>query len=150
MTSSHPWVADGFYLAAGLLFLGKFLTWEEASQTDPRKRLRLVAIGVTCTVVALTLAIFGNHKLSSQSPPSPNKEDIASEVWKRAPSTAPLLPHGEITKEGATPDRTQAPRISKPLAEPNASKLPVNSDDIPVPWLIVSGYRSQTENQACG
>ena|SRR3981189_2764655 len=38
MTSSHPWLGDVFYLAGGILFIVKFLTWEDARQLDTVKR----------------------------------------------------------------------------------------------------------------
>jgi len=87
-TSGYPWVADGFYLVAGLLFLVKFLTWEEGRQQDLKRRL-MMDLGTSVLAVCMVgLACWGNHKLNSR-PQAPTKEDIAEEVWRRAPVAAP-------------------------------------------------------------
>ena len=86
MTSGHPLIPDSFYLLAGLLFLAKFLTWEEARQQDPKKRTIIIIVGTLITLIIVGGAIFGNHKLNAQLSPALTKEEIASEVWRRAPT----------------------------------------------------------------
>jgi acyl carrier protein len=61
MTSSHPWAADGFYLAGTALFLCKFWTWEETSRQPPMKK-RVLQAAVTVLAVAIAVAaVFWNH-----------------------------------------------------------------------------------------
>jgi|NGEPerStandDraft_6_1074524.scaffolds.fasta_scaffold08182_3 hypothetical protein len=67
MTSGVPYhvlLADIFYCIAGVLFIWKFLTWEDAKQQDSHKRRDISAIAIGCTVVVLVVAVGGNHYLN--------------------------------------------------------------------------------------
>jgi hypothetical protein len=70
MTSSHPWIADAFYLAGAVLFLTKFLTWEEAKQQERTIRRRTSTYAIAGTVLVTISAVWGNHNLN-QSPTTP-------------------------------------------------------------------------------
>src|SRR5580704_14318204 len=63
-TSSHPWLADVFYLAGGILFIVKFLTWEDARQLDAVKRRNSYGLAIGLTLIVLCVAIWGNHRLN--------------------------------------------------------------------------------------
>jgi hypothetical protein len=71
MTSSHPWIADVFYLLGALLFLMKFLTWEEAHQQDPKQRVKFMTSGVLIVFVLSALMMIGNHKLNENAVDKP-------------------------------------------------------------------------------
>jgi hypothetical protein len=64
MTSSHPLLADLFYLVGSSLFLLKFLTWEEHKNQPTATRRKWSIIGVTVTALLTFLAILGTHKLN--------------------------------------------------------------------------------------
>ncbi len=59
MTSSHAWLADVFYLAGGILFIVKFLTWEDARQLDSLKRRNSYGLAIGLTLIVLCAAIWG-------------------------------------------------------------------------------------------
>src|SRR5215469_8241561 len=63
MTSPHTLVADGFFVVAAVLFLAKFLTWEEANQGNRPRRILVSAIVFISTLVISATAIVGNHYL---------------------------------------------------------------------------------------
>src|ERR1017187_5148616 len=71
MTSSHPLIADGSYIAAAVLFLSKFVTWEETRQQDDGARLKVVVGGVGITLAVLSASIFGNHRLNASKQVKP-------------------------------------------------------------------------------
>jgi hypothetical protein len=88
MTSNHPWLADVFYVAAGILFLAKFLTWEDARQLDRPKRNRSYGLAIGLTLAALCIAIWGDHRLSApevvQSPPVKYTPETTAENTPKA------------------------------------------------------------------
>jgi len=65
MTSSHAWLADVFYLAGGILFIVKFLTWEDARQLDSLKRRNSYGLAIGLTLIVLCAAIWGDHRLNA-------------------------------------------------------------------------------------
>jgi hypothetical protein len=64
MTSGHPILADICYALGSVLFVTKFLTWEENKQQAPTKRRAVSGIGVAVTVLLLVLAVWGTGKLN--------------------------------------------------------------------------------------
>src|SRR5580704_5899659 len=65
MTSNHPWLADVFYLAGGILLITKFLTWEVARELDRPKRYKSYVLVIGLSLVVLCTAIWGDHRLSA-------------------------------------------------------------------------------------
>ena len=61
MNPPSPIIADFFFLAAGGLFLCKFLTWGQARRHTRKNLISALAIG--CTVLVVAVAILGNHYL---------------------------------------------------------------------------------------
>jgi hypothetical protein len=78
MTSSHPWLADVFYLAGGILFIVKFLTWEDARQLDAAKRRNSYGLAIGLTLIVLCAAIWGNHRLNAPGQDAPRVVQSAS------------------------------------------------------------------------
>lgn len=86
MTSGHAFVADGFYIASAVLFIFKFLTWEEA-KSAPNK---VIAYGLLITLLVLVVAIGGNHLMNAStdkpaarnSPPKEQAVEIRHPVTK--------------------------------------------------------------------
>lgn len=72
MASPHPLVADGFFTAATMLFLAKFVTWEEA-HNQASGRAKVITLGVSISLIVLLIAIGGNHLLN-RSPNAAIKE----------------------------------------------------------------------------
>lgn len=128
MTSGHPWIADGFYIAGAILFLTKFLTWEEAKPQDAKKSRRVIVPGAAATLMLSALAILGNHRMNALSATALTKEAIAGEVWKSAPKvpvpslpakpredqTAILEKGSRWTGETAKPDNARPKDMSRP------------------------------------
>jgi hypothetical protein len=73
MTSNHPWIADVFFLAGSILFLARFLTWEEAKSHDKVTRAFIVQSTTIVTVLICIGSIAGNHYLNRAAviPPIP-------------------------------------------------------------------------------
>lgn len=66
-TSGHPWIADAFYVCSAVLFVTKFLTWEDIRQQEPKRRRRANSLALAISVVVLAFAIAGNHHLNQSS-----------------------------------------------------------------------------------
>src|SRR6266436_5587600 len=64
-TTERPFIADFFYLASAVLFIVKFLTWEDARQLDKPKRNKSYALAIGSALIVLCGMILGNHKLSA-------------------------------------------------------------------------------------
>jgi hypothetical protein len=101
MTSGHPFIADGFVVAATALFIAKFVTWEDA-----RKHAKwVVPVACIASAVLCAGAITGNHIL--------NRPPAATVV-----SSSPTVTPGDVAnaaKNGATEGVKQA------LAAPSIS-----------------------------
>ncbi len=69
MTSSHPNLADAFFVVGALLFIGKFVSWED---TKKHTRRALITVVVSVSIVLMTIgAIWGNHHINAVSIPAP-------------------------------------------------------------------------------
>ena len=64
MTSAHPWLTDISFVASAILFLAKFVNWEEARTTDGKRRWDTIAIAGLCTALLSVLLIWVNHQLN--------------------------------------------------------------------------------------
>jgi hypothetical protein len=67
MTSGHPFIADIFFVGGSALFIVRFLTWEEARQLEPKKRLKVTAWALVLTFLVFASAVAGNHRLNTPS-----------------------------------------------------------------------------------
>ena len=104
MTSNHPWLADVFYLIGGILFLAKFLTWEETRQQDKPKRQRSQVVAIGSTFLVLGVAIAGNH--------------LINPLRKAAPSAPPNVFQSHSADKSAEVPRETPPEITRPSARP--------------------------------
>ena len=86
MASGLAFVADLFYLAALILGLSKFLSWE-LSKRHEKKRLIHVVTVLICVILAVG-AICGNHYLNRHSMAS----EIVAGIWGKM---SPLMPKPE-------------------------------------------------------
>ena len=64
MTSGHPLIADFFFLVSGLLFLFKFVTWDEVTPVLGNRKLGAISLAAFATAVLIGGAIWGNHYLN--------------------------------------------------------------------------------------
>ena len=64
MTSAHPWLGDVFLVTSAVLFLAKFLTWEEARQQTPSLRHRISLLAILITAMVSIASILGSHYLN--------------------------------------------------------------------------------------
>jgi len=106
MTSGHPWIADAFYVAGGVLFLVKFLTWEDAKAQPKNKRILLMVMGSALTVLLTVAVMLGNHALNRGKP---LPQEVAEEVIKHLPR-----PLAQNAPEAEKPTaRKEAPTVSQ-------------------------------------
>ncbi len=116
MTTPHPFVADGFFIAGAALFLVKFVTWEEARVQA--SRVKLIFAGVVITLVILVIAIGGNHALDrSFKRPDASKPDVIP---------APGPPNTPVKRN--LPEVLHHPKILN-LSKVDAEILPVLIED---------------------
>jgi acyl carrier protein len=67
LTSGHPWAADVFFVVGAVIFLAKFLTWEDARQ-QPGVSKKLLFGGITILVLIFTLlALRWDHTINQAS-----------------------------------------------------------------------------------
>ena len=78
MTSSHPLIADAFYLASGALFTVKFLTWEDARQQERNRRRLICAFVIIAAIIVVTGAVEMNHWIN-KGVPTTAANDITAE-----------------------------------------------------------------------
>ena len=91
MTSPYPLVAGGFFSVAAVLFLAKFVTWEEArAQTSSRGKV--IVIGTVITAFILILAIGGNHLLHRPVVTSIKPALAATPSSASPPTSKPAIP----------------------------------------------------------
>jgi hypothetical protein len=69
MTSNHPIQADVSYVLGAVLFVAKLLTWEEAKQQPPTKRIIGFSFGIGAVIIVTVLSIWGNHRLNEVATP---------------------------------------------------------------------------------
>ncbi len=105
-TSSHPWVADAFYVFSTVLFVVKFFTWEDIRQQEPARRWRANSLAVAASVAVLALAITGNHHLN----PSSTSSSVPNQITPTQvqPSNEPLSTPAISSETHATKDDNRA------------------------------------------
>src|ERR1700694_1792186 len=111
MTSSHPWLADGFYLAGGILFIVKFLTWEDARQLDTVKRRNSYGLAIGLTLIVLCAAIWGNHRLNAP------RQDVPRVVQPPSVEHPPETTVENTPKAGAKKQPAQGAEPSTPSSK---------------------------------
>jgi hypothetical protein len=62
MTSTHPNLADSFFIAGSALFIAKFLSWEDAKKHG--KRGAITALTMTAIATITIGALWGNHRIN--------------------------------------------------------------------------------------
>lgn len=88
----HVLIADCLYFAAAVLFLVKFVTWEEAKHQSKQKRI-LVSVSTTlCTLLVTGLLIFSNHRL--------NRQKLATQPVRGGPGNCSAGQTGDATATG--------------------------------------------------
>jgi len=114
MTSNHSALADFFFSASAILFVPKFLTWEDARQLDGLKRRNSYALAIGLTLIVLCVAIWGNHKLNS------SRQDVPR-VVQSPPIERPLEKKPEDTlKAGAQQKQGAEPSIPSSKSNPKS------------------------------
>jgi len=111
LTSGHPWAADGFCVVASVLFLAKFLTWEDARKQSGPGKFWLLGGTTVLVLIFTTLALRWDHTIdqltsapSSQGPPAARTVGVVGQTLPRG-SGAPKEPSGNMespTAEGQT------------------------------------------------
>ena len=109
MTSSHPYVADAFFLVGTVFFLVRFWTWEEAKNGGDGKKI----IAIVCVLATLILSgsIYWNHHIN-WSPQGPTPRDAE-------------MPKPTV---GPTPPALQPVKITSQSGSMTFSALPLNPD----------------------
>jgi cytoskeletal protein RodZ len=107
-TSSHPWIADAFYVASAILFVAKFITWEDV---DPTRRRGANSITVLVVAIILVLVIGGNHRLNPKG--KSDAPNLASEASKTA-NESPGKNADSTKKLEQSPAKDQATSKSSP------------------------------------
>lgn len=99
MTSSHALIADGLFLVGMMLFLSKFVTWEET-----RSRVA-VSTGVLASLMLTAGAVTGNHYINRMPvkpivvagsvpvPPLPTPKETPKEPKPIPPPKSEPQPH---------------------------------------------------------
>jgi hypothetical protein len=64
MTSDHPWIADVFFIFGFVLFLARFLTWEDAKTQAKVTRAFIAQSALIVIILICFAAIAGNHYLN--------------------------------------------------------------------------------------
>ena len=81
MTSAHPWLGDVFLVTSAVLFLTKFLTWEEARQQTHSVRHRISLLAILITAMVSIASILGSHYLNhSKENTEPKTDDKPRQV----------------------------------------------------------------------
>jgi hypothetical protein len=122
MTSPYTLVADGFFAASAILFLSKFVTWEEA-HAQVGGRSKAISIGVAITLILLIIAIGGNHLLHRGS------NNVAASLTPR-----PSPPRDTSPSRDKSPPRT----IPAPAPTPLESQA--------YPWISWIRYSNISES----
>lgn len=109
MTSSHPWIADGFFLSGSVLFLAKFLTWEDARLYERVKRAQIIQNAFIATILILFGAIGGNHYLNRPTTSGQTQATLPTKI-----PSAPEIPNDFANRPPQTPKPVQKPKIGRP------------------------------------
>jgi hypothetical protein len=120
MTSPYALVADGFFVAAAVLFLAKLVTWEEA-HVQAGGRSKAIAIGVAVTLIILLVAVGGNHLLH-RSP-----RIISTKTRSTIAADPTPLPQPTITPLNSPP----VPTPTKPISKPAPKKVKSQPKETP-------------------
>jgi thioredoxin 1 len=100
LTSGHPWAADMFFVVGAVIFLAKFLTWEDARQ-QPGVSKKLLFGGITILVLIFTvLALRWDHTINQASSAT---DGTGSNPARPTGSSAPIeaKPEGQSGKVGS-------------------------------------------------
>ncbi len=90
-TTDHPLLADLFYSASAVLFMAKFVTWEDAGQLDKPKRNKSYALAIGLALIVLCAMILGNHRLNASHVAPGVIESLRNQNQKVKPSGLPRL-----------------------------------------------------------
>lgn len=97
LTSGHPWAADGFCVVALVLFLAKFLTWEDAKRQSGAGKLLLLGGTTAVVLIFAILALLWDHTInrvtltpSIQGPPKAGTADTGAGQTHLPSSGAPI------------------------------------------------------------
>jgi thioredoxin 1 len=102
LTSGHPWAADMFFVVGAVIFLAKFLTWEDARQ-QPGASKKLLFGGITILVLIFTaLALRWDHTITQASSAT---DHAGNDAARPTGSSAPIevKPEGQSGKVGPPP-----------------------------------------------
>lgn len=133
LTSAHPLAADIFFVAGAIVFLAKFLTWEDARQ-QPGAYKNWLFGGITILVLILTaLALRWNHTINQAGSATDHTENNrARPAGSSVPAEA--KPEGQSGKLGTSSTGGQisvAERVKIIIAgqlQVDASKLKSTDD----------------------
>jgi hypothetical protein len=108
-TTDHPLLADLFYSVSAVLFVVKFLTWEDARQLDRPKRNRSYGLAIGLTLLILCATIWGNHRLSAsrQARPGVTQSPSVEHPPEKKPEDSPKA--GAIGAQTTTSPEKQVP-----------------------------------------
>ena len=136
-TTERPFIADFFYSASAVLFIVKFLTWEDARQLDRPKRNKSYALAIGSALIVFCGMILGNHKLSASRQAALGV--IPSPSVKRLPeTTVENTPNGVGGTQGP-----QSPQERVPDKQPKPTKPQGKSPS-------VKGQENVSENSVSG
>src|SRR6266403_3919183 len=122
-TTERPFIADFFYSASAVLFIVKFLTWEDARQLDRPKRNKSYALAIGSALIVLCGMILGNHKLSASRQAAPGV--IQSPSVKRPPeTTVENTPKTGVGTEGTQSLQERLPDKAKPTKPQEKTFVP--------------------------
>ena len=116
-TIDHSLLADLFYSASAVLFIMKFLTWEDARPLDKPKRNKSYGLAIGITLIVLCTIILGNHKLNASHQVAPGV--IQSPSVKYSPET--IIPNAGATAKDENQQKhpAQGPKPSIPSSKSN-------------------------------
>jgi hypothetical protein len=92
MTTGHPTLASIFYLLGAVLFLVKFLTWEETKRASGDKRTFVSLLAIVGTVVLTAAALWGTVKLNPSVPQvsASSNQLVKTQSTATVPSVPPI------------------------------------------------------------
>jgi len=100
LTSGHPWAADVFFVVGAVVFVAKFLTWEDARQ-QPGVSKKLLFGGITILVLIFAvLAVRWDHTINQASSAT---DGAGNNPARPTGSSAPIeaKPEGQTGKVGS-------------------------------------------------
>ncbi len=143
MTSSHPYIADLFFLAGAGLFLVKFLSWDLSKQHQQKKSIQGIAIIITLIITAGV--IVGNHYINHISPSSaevPEFDFKFGAIYSGHINRQPLITIGglAINRTGPQSALTDWKMIVEfPSGKKIVGEIPmINAKDITIPMSSIS------------